>query len=102
MHGGMYRYTYTLGTEKYSSADIDRVSVNVEIISIHGIRTVYSPTHDIVVDRHDSGGVHVLYEEFNGRPDRDIDIYYSLSDEQFGAGLLSRVVRRRRRCGAVR
>ena len=91
MHGGMYRYAYTLGTEKYSSAPINYVTVSVNIISEKGIETIYSPTHDIIVERKDSRNVRIIYEARNARPDKDIEIYYSLSNNPFGAGFLNYV-----------
>jgi len=87
-HGGLYRYAYTLGTEKYSSALIDVVDVKISISSQQGIETVYSPTHPVRVERTDTNHVTVMYHVEDARPDRDLALYYTTTDEPFGAGFL--------------
>ncbi|MEA1904477.1 MAG: VIT domain-containing protein [Candidatus Hadarchaeota archaeon] len=87
--GGMYRYAYTLSTERYSSADIENVSVTVNISSDKGVQNVYSPTHDVVVERLSSTEVRVQYLAQNVRPDKDFELYYTTSENSFGAGWLN-------------
>ncbi len=87
--GGMYRYAYTLSTERYSSADIENVSVTVNISSEKGVQNVYSPTHDIVVERLGPNDVRVQYLAQNVRPDKDFELYYTKSDSSFGVGWLN-------------
>ena len=89
MNGGMYRYAYTLSTEQYSSKDIDDVSINLLISSENNIDTVYSPTHTITTERVDSNQVSANYHVENARPDTDFELYYSLTDKEFGASLLT-------------
>ena len=89
MNGGMYRYAYTLSTEQYSSSDIDDVSINLLIGSENNIDTVYSPTHTITTERVDSNQVLANYHVENARPDTDFELYYALTDKEFGASLLT-------------
>lgn len=88
-NNGMYRYAYTLSTERYSSADIDEVSVDLNIKSDKMIESVYSPTHEILVDRISPGNVFVSYKVENARPDTDFELFYTVSDDKLGAGLIT-------------
>jgi len=86
---GLCRYVYSLGTERFSSEPIRTVSVKVVLRSKVPIKSVYSPTHEIEIDRKSDHEVVLGYEASNVTPNRDLEIYYSLSDERFGVNLLS-------------
>lgn len=89
MNGGMYKYVYTLSTEQYSSSNIDIVSVNVNLNSDKNIDLIYSPSHDISTEQISLKEVLVTYEVNNARPDTDFELYYSVTDQDFGASLLT-------------
>ena len=65
------------------------MSVSIGIHSRKGIETIYSPTHEVQVLRQDANNVDVLYEVRNARPDKDIELFYSLSNDHFGSGFLT-------------
>jgi Ca-activated chloride channel family protein len=79
---GLVRYVYPLNTEKFSRQPLEKVSINVDIRSTTPIRAVYSPSHEIAVDR--QGDQHVIagYEAQNVLPDNDFALYYSLGETQ--------------------
>jgi Ca-activated chloride channel family protein len=79
---GLVRYVYPLDTEKFSHQPLEKVSINVDIQSTAPIRAVYSPSHDIAVDRQDDRHVTAGYEAQNVLPDSDFALYYSLGDTQ--------------------
>ncbi|MCK5559087.1 MAG: VWA domain-containing protein, partial [Thermoplasmata archaeon] len=87
--GGMYHYLYTLSTEQYSAADIEEVSLYVDISSSKNINTVYCSSHDVIIQRRSENNIVVKYSEENSRPNRDFELFYSNSDEAFGSGLLT-------------
>jgi Ca-activated chloride channel family protein len=87
--GGMYRYTYTLSTERYSAVDLEEVSITVNISSENGVQNIYSPTHEVMVKQLSPTEVRVHYFTQNTRPDRDFELYYTTSDTSFGAGWLT-------------
>jgi Ca-activated chloride channel family protein len=78
---GLVRYTYPLGTEKFSAQPIEQVSVKIELQDKAGLRLVYSPTHlvDILRDRDEHATVG--YEAQNVLPDRDLTVYYSTGSD---------------------
>ena len=86
---GLVHYRYPLNTEKFSSADIGEVAVTVHLADKAPIRAIYSPSHPVQVVREGDRRATVSYEEQNVRPDRDFDLYYSLSSDAVAVNLLS-------------
>ncbi len=86
---GLVRYRYPLDTERFSNRPIEDVSINVDITSKEALKAIYSPSHLVVVDRQGDYRARVGYEEYDVLPDRDFDLYFSLSQEDIGLNLLS-------------
>lgn len=89
MEGGLVRYTYPLNTERFSSRPIEDVSIHVEIESKEAIKAVYSPSHDLAVDRDGDYRASAGFEERDVRPDKDFSLYYTVSGQDIGANLIS-------------
>ncbi|MFQ5809516.1 MAG: VWA domain-containing protein, partial [Armatimonadota bacterium] len=91
LDSGICKYVYPLNTEKFSPDPIKDVSVGVTIESRIPIKAVYSPTHDtkLAVDRKSDTHVAASFEESDVRPDKDFVIYYTLSQQDFGLGLIT-------------
>ncbi len=86
---GLVHYRYPLNTEKFSARDIEDVSVTVRIEDKAPLRAIYSPSHAVDVTRTDARRAVASYEARDVRPDRDFDLYYSLSPDAIAANLLS-------------
>ena len=89
LDNGLVHYVYPLSTEKYSSKPLEEVVVAVEVESEVPIRTVYSPSHSVFVERDDDFSALLSFEEYDVLPDRDFELYYSVSPEDVGLSLLS-------------
>jgi Ca-activated chloride channel family protein len=89
VENGMVRYTYPLNTERFSAQPLEQASVRVEVESNEPVRAVYSPSHQIAVDREDDTHFVAGWEEANVKPDTDFELIYTLSDQTIGANLLS-------------
>lgn len=87
--GGGVTYAYPLGTEKFSSAPIEEVRVNIKIESRVPIRAVYSPTHDMRIDKPDQHTAFASLEEHGTRPALDLVLHYTVSQEDLGTSLLT-------------
>lgn len=83
------KYTYPLSLAKSASAPIRNLFVEMEIESDGELRTIYSPSHEVVINRTDDHQVRIRYEGANVDPDDDFLCYYSVSDENFGITLLT-------------
>ncbi len=89
LDNGLCSYTYSLDTERFSAQPIQDVSVTIDIHSRAPIKTVYSPTHKITVNKLNDHHARVTYVEENTRPDRDLVLYYSVSEKEMGLNLLA-------------
>jgi Ca-activated chloride channel family protein len=87
--GGLIRYSYPLNTEKFSTAPLEDVSVSVDVSSPQPVAAIYSPSHPIAIDRQGTGRFSASYEDSNVTPDRDFELYYSVSQDDIGLSLLS-------------
>ncbi len=86
---GLIHYRYPLDTERFSSEPIEEVVITVKIHSSQPIKAIYSPSHEVAIDREDDHNVTVSFEANEVKPDRDFELYYSLSEEEFGLNLLT-------------
>ena len=83
------KYTYPLSLAKSASAPIRDLHIEMEVESDDALRTMYSPSHDVTIDRKDDHYVRVSYEGTEVDPDDDFLCYYSVSDDNFGITLLT-------------
>ncbi len=88
LSGGICGYRYTLNTEKFSKDPLQSVKVNVKITSKTPMKTIYSPSHDIRIEKQDDYHASVTYVEENTRPDKDFLLYYTVSEQDIGFNLL--------------
>lgn len=83
------KYTYPLSLAKSASGLIQNLHLEMEIESEDELRTVYSPSHEVTIDRKDDHHVRVSYKGMDVDPDDDFLCYYAVSDENFGMTLLT-------------
>jgi Ca-activated chloride channel family protein len=76
---GLVHYRYPLNTEKFSARPIANVSVTVHLADKSPLRAIYSPSHPVDVVREGDRRATISFEAKDVRPDRDFDLYYSLS-----------------------
>lgn len=86
---GLIRYVYPLNTERFSAAPLDEVSVHISVASHDPVRAIYSPTHEIAIDRRDDTHFAVGWEASRVTPDTDFELIYTVSTDTIGANLLS-------------
>ncbi|MCK4384634.1 MAG: hypothetical protein KAW52_00075, partial [candidate division Zixibacteria bacterium] len=88
LNGGICGYRYTLNTEKFSKDPLQSVKLTVKINSKQPIKSIYSPSHNIKIDKENDHKVRVTYVEENTRPDKDFLLYYTVSEDDIGFNLL--------------
>ena len=104
--GGTVAYRYPLGTGWRSNLRVappprpmppgamqeaapGRISGEVEIVSRVPIKGVYSPTHEIDTKRDGEGKARLSFEVRGTANPRDFQLFHTLSDQEFGASLLT-------------
>jgi len=87
--GGVYRYRYPLNTERFSAWPLDRVRLSVDVETSQPLSAVYSPTHQLTVERDGADAAHGVYEETRILPTQDFVLYYGVTAEELGMTLLT-------------
>ncbi len=88
-NNGLIHYVYPLNTEKFSARALESVSVNAQIKSKDAIKAIYSPSHSVSIKRDGDFAASVSYEEGNVTPDKDFDLFYSVSQQDIGVNLIT-------------
>ena len=88
LNGGICGYRYTLNTEKFSKDPLQSVKLTIQINSDQPIKSIYSPSHNIKIDKENDHKAKVTYVEENTRPDKDFLLYYTVSEDDIGFNLL--------------
>jgi Ca-activated chloride channel family protein len=86
---GLVEYYYPLHTPGASVETLEDFTLTIDITAAAGIRNVYSPTHPVAVNRVDDRHVKVGFEGTEEELNRDFQLFYAMSDADFGASLLS-------------
>ncbi|MBV8857854.1 MAG: VWA domain-containing protein [Acidobacteria bacterium] len=87
--GGTVNYRYPLGTGRNVAQIEGTVSGRVEIEGREAVRNIYSPSHEIEVARKGERNARVSFESGPGREPQDFQLFYTLSDADFGMTLLT-------------
>ncbi|HEX8336772.1 MAG TPA: VIT domain-containing protein [Pyrinomonadaceae bacterium] len=87
--GGTVNYRYPLGTGRNVAQITGTVSGRVEIEGREPVRNVYSPSHELDVARKGERSARVSFESAAGREPQDFQLFYTLSDADFGMTLLT-------------
>ena len=85
----LIKYVYPLNTEKFSNKPLDDVEINVKIKSKEPLKTIYSPSHEIKVEKTDDYNATVSFKDKNIKPNTDFILYYSVSRDDIGLNLLT-------------
>jgi len=83
------RYHYPLSPEKFSSKPLKEVSIAIDLNSPDPIKSIYSPTHEITVNKIDDYSAKVIYADENVTPEHDFVLYYTVSTDDIGMHLLT-------------
>lgn len=87
--GGIVEYRYPLRAEKLYKKTIGSFSIDIGIKSNEDIKSVYCPTHNLDIDKKNDRSARASFEKRDLEPTRDIQLFYSLDDKEFGLSLLT-------------
>jgi Ca-activated chloride channel family protein len=86
---GLIHFSYPLNTEKFSTQPLEDVSVSVRVDSPDPVRAVYSPSHPVAISKQDDHHFTVGYEDTDVTPDKDFELYYSITAQDIGVNLIT-------------
>ncbi len=89
LDNGLVEYVYPLNTEKFSPRPLEEVTVNIEIDSQVPLKAIYSPSHEVDIERQGDYEATIGYEAYGVKPDTDFALYYTVSPHDVGVNLLS-------------
>jgi len=82
-------FLFPLGTAKYTSKPVEKVEIRATIESSIEIKSVYSPTHSIEIQRPSKNNAVVTYSVKNQVPTSDFRLFYDVTKGKLGARVLS-------------
>ena len=78
-----------MSTERFSSRPLEDLVVRAQIESREPLKAVYSSRHEVSIDREDDYHALLGLEQSDVLPDRDFELFYTISSEKIGLNLLS-------------
>jgi Ca-activated chloride channel family protein len=78
-----------LSTAKYTSQPVEKLAIHVSIETTAEMKSVYSPTHAVNVERPDNKHAKVKFEATNTVPTADFRLLFDTVDGKLGASVLS-------------
>ncbi|MCM8769946.1 MAG: VIT and VWA domain-containing protein [Candidatus Omnitrophica bacterium] len=86
---GLFTYRYPLNTEKFSARPIDEVRLKIEIETDQKIKTLFSPSHQVEIEKKDDYQAKVTYQAKKVKPDTDFLLTVGLENAPVGLHLLT-------------
>ncbi|MCX7827542.1 MAG: VWA domain-containing protein, partial [Verrucomicrobiae bacterium] len=86
---GLLVYLYPLSTEKFSPKPIPDLSVKIELQTALPLKSIYSPTHEVDIRRHEPRRATVSFQARDAKPDADFALYFATEKDELGANLLT-------------
>lgn len=82
-------FLYPLSTAKYTSHPVERLAFDVSIQASQEIKSVYSPTHSVDIERIGEKQAVVKYEAKNEIPSNDFRLFFDTAKTKLGASVIS-------------
>jgi Ca-activated chloride channel homolog len=86
---GLTDFTFPLSTAKYTDAALDKLSIRVSIDSPANIKNIYSPSHDVEIDRDGKRNATVTLKTKKTIPTDDFRLFYDTGKEKIAASVVS-------------
>jgi Ca-activated chloride channel family protein len=86
---GLTDFLFPLSTAKYTDGALDKLSLRVSIESPSDIKNVYSPSHDVEIDRPDDRHAVVKLDAKNTVPSEDFRLFYDAEKGNVAASVVS-------------
>ncbi|MBI5959875.1 MAG: VWA domain-containing protein [Chloroflexi bacterium] len=86
---GLVHYVYPLRTDHVSHLPVGSLSIRVRVESNDPISSVYSPTHNVAVDRRGDKEFVAGFETTNTHETNDFSLYYGLASDEVNLNFLT-------------
>ncbi len=90
---GLVKYRFPLkGDAEASNGPVDDTKVTVKLTGKQSVRTIWSPSHTVKIERPETHRSKIAFNQSNTLQDKDFLLYYSLSDKDMAANVLTHKV----------
>jgi Ca-activated chloride channel family protein len=86
---GLTDFIFPLSTAKYTDGTLDKLSIRVNIESSADIKNVYSPSHEVELDRSGDRNAVVTLEAKKTIPTEDFRLFYDTGKKRVAASVVS-------------
>jgi Ca-activated chloride channel family protein len=87
---GLIHYVYPFDVSRLTTfRPVEEASISVQVISDDPIGSIYSPSHDIAINRDGDEAFRAGFEQNFYVPDQDFSLYYGVSSETISVNLLT-------------
>ncbi len=80
----LVEYLYPLETDRASASTLEEFRLKLELKSQQPIGNIYSPTHEITIDRSSDHEATILFEQQGAQLSRDFQLFYTSSGDDVG------------------
>ncbi|MEW6233988.1 MAG: VIT domain-containing protein [Candidatus Omnitrophota bacterium] len=87
--GGVSRYCCALAAQPLCKKPVEFLKIKLDLKAEEPIRNIFSPSHDIKVDREDQFHAKIQFSDENAALDNDFVLVYSVSKNSIGMNLAS-------------
>jgi Ca-activated chloride channel homolog len=86
---GLTDFIFPLSTAKYTDGTLDKLSIRVNIDSPADIKNVYSPSHEVELERSGDRSAVVTFEAKKTIPSEDFRLFYDTGKKRVAASVVS-------------
>lgn len=89
LRDGLYQFRYPLPVRHVNAEPVGKLTINVMLRNQPGLRTIYSPTYAITVERTSDQSAQVRYSATAVKPEEDFVLYFGTGQKEVGLNILS-------------
>ncbi len=89
MDSGLTEFLFPLSTAKYTAAPVEQVDLTLSLESQIAIKNIYSPTHQVTIERADPRHAVVKFSAANQTPRDDFRVLFDVDAGALGATVMS-------------
>ena len=86
---GLVNFVFPLNTEKFSAKPIKTVSLKIDLETKRPLKSIYSPSHRVDIQRHGGTKATIGYEANDVKPDTDFQLLFAQEQDDIGLNLLT-------------
>ncbi|PHS10439.1 MAG: hypothetical protein COA78_11275 [Blastopirellula sp.] len=87
--GRLTDFVFPLSTAKYTDRPVEKISISINLESNEKLKSIYSPTHSVEIDRKNKNRATVTFEAKNIVPMHDFRLFFDTAKESLSASVLT-------------